>query len=192
MVRNNFWRRFGVVLIALLAPVALIGCSGGSNADASGPDSTGGDASTTTTAAAKASTAALTPDGVAQQIADAGIGCSDYAPEVVDPSETVEMAPEPPNSAGSCTIEGTKMTITVFETKDAEEMATAQIKTVYALWAKAMGVTNLTAVKAGKDNRVWIHVSSVSAGDAAATPEQDALLEKIAKSLNGKVVVTDF
>lgn len=102
------------------------------------------------------------------------------------------MAPEPPNDAGSCTIEGTKMTITVFETKDAEEMATAQIKTVWAMWAKAMGVTNLTAVKAGKDNRVWIQVSSVSGSGEAETPEQDALLEKIAKSLNGKVVVTDF
>ena len=93
---------------------------------------------------------------------------------------------------GSCTVDGTHLTLTVFASKSDEDMASAQLKTVYAAVAKSLGITQLTYIHAGKDERVWLSIGKESGGDKGVTPEQESLLNKVAKTLNGKVVKVDL
>ncbi len=133
-----------------------------------------------------------TPDGVAQYLAQAGLGCADFIVKTEDPSEVkTTLAPDPSSAMGSCTIEGTRMSVTVFGSKADKEMAAAQLKTIYAAVAKSMGIKELTYVYAGEDDRVWLSVSKESGGDKGVTPAQEELLGRVAKALNGKVVKVD-
>jgi len=179
------------VVLCVLAVAAISSCSSGSKPVASSSnDSVAAESTTTTT---KAKDVSLTPDGVAQHLADAGLGCTDFIPKIDDPTKTkTTFAPEPVSGIGSCTVDGTHLTITVFASKSDEAMASAQLKTLYAAVAKSLGITELTYIHAGKDDRIWLSVSKESGGDKGITPEQEALLKKVAKGLNGKVVKVDL
>jgi hypothetical protein len=177
--------------LGLVCAFALIGCGGSSKvSEPPGKDSPATEISTTTTTSKEVT---LTPEGVAQMLSESGLGCADFDAKVVDPSRPkTTIVPEPSSVSGSCKSDGTSLTVTVFENKADVEMASAQVKTIYASVAKSLGITQLTYVHAGKDNRIWVSIGKESGGDKGLTPQQEELLRNISKVLGGKVVKYDL
>ncbi len=183
-----------IVLCVVISTLSfLASCTSGSSGSSSGSEDVSS-SSELTTAKTEATSTLSTPEAVAQALSDKGLPCTGFVPKIVDPKEnsTMTLAPEPPSVQGKCTtVNGEKINIAVFETRDGSDMAVAQIQTVYAMLMKAFGVKSVGIVRAGKDSRVMISISN-DGSSTDLTPDQEALLKDVAKLLSGKFEKINF